>query len=160
MDNYFQECPPMMDDGRLFTDYRSPQIREEIFRHKHCVASENEARTLRTEHAEQIMDDEWYTLREKSCYPRKNCFHKHPTTRVTTPDNIAEILAYNGQLPAPSCDPASYDFRMTSTKGSKTAKADVRRTKQKSPQSDFYGYPVRCARTHRMNPESLNLGQN
>jgi hypothetical protein len=47
MDNYFRGCPAVMSDGRLFTDYRSSQVREELFRHRNCVISENEARTLR-----------------------------------------------------------------------------------------------------------------
>ena len=161
MDNYFQECPPMMDDGRLFTDYRSSQVREELFRHKNCVISENEARTLRIENAEEIMDNEWDWLRQtKSCHPKKQCFHKHPTTRVTTAYNNAEILAYNGVIPAPACDPACYDFRTTSTKGSRLPKKSCETTSQ----APFHGYPaercpVKCPRSNRVKPERLYDGE-
>lgn len=99
MDNYFLECPPMMDDmGRsVGTDYRSSQVREEIFRQENCVFTENDSRTLRIENGEWIMDYEWDVLRAtRSCFPTKTCFHKNSTTRVTSDYNNAEILAYNG----------------------------------------------------------------
>ena len=51
-DNFFHECPPMMDDGRLFTDYRSSQVREEVFKHKYCTLSQNAPRTFRIESAD------------------------------------------------------------------------------------------------------------
>lgn len=161
MDNYFQECPPMMNDGRLFTDYRSSQVREELFRHKSCVISENEARTLRIENAEDLMDNEWDWLRlTKSCYPRTHCFHKHPITRVTSAYNNAETLAYNGIIPAPTCDPACYDFRTTSTRGSRRPK----RTCTTTQQTPFNGYPtercpVKCPRSNRIKPERLYDGE-
>lgn len=160
MDNYFHECPPMMDDGRLFTDYRSSQVREELYRYKNCIISENEARTLRIENADKIMDSEWNSLRKtKSCFPRKQCFHKHPITRVTTAYNNAEILSYNGVLPAPPCDARCYDYRMTSTNESRKPKLGCRNTVQLA----FHGYPaercpVKCPRSSRMKPERLYDG--
>lgn len=158
MDNYFPECPPMMNDGRGFTDYRSSQVREEIFRYKNCVSSENEARTLRIENAEEIMDREWNNLRNtRSCYPKKNCFHQNPTTRVTTAYNNAEILAYNGDLSAPKCNVDSHDYRATTTKGSRDGRPGFKPT-------PYAGYPqercpVRCAKTNRLKPERLNTDE-
>lgn len=157
MDNYFQECPPMMNDGRLFTDYRSSQVREELFKHKKCIMSENEARTLRIENAEDILDNEWEQIRQsKSCHPKKRCYHKYPTTRVTTAYNNAEILAYNGMIPAPICDSQCYDFRATSTQGrNKLKKSCV--SIQSTP---CYGYPAnkcpnKCPRSNREVPDRL-----
>ena len=158
MDNYFKECPPMMDDGRLFTDFRSSQVREELFRYKNCVSSENEARTLRIENADEIMDRDWTHLRaNKSCFPRKRCFHKQPMTRVTTAYNNAEILAYNGELPAPECNMDCYDYRMTMTPGSAKGRPGCA---QSHGINLGTGYPtnrcpVRCAKTNRLKPEKL-----
>ena len=119
MDNYFNECPPMMDDGRLFTDYRSSQVREEVYRFKNSVISENETRMLRTNEAETIMDREWKNLREtNSCFTQKRCFHLQPITQVSSIYNNAEVLAYNGLLPALKCDVDCQDYRLTLTKGS------------------------------------------
>lgn len=157
MDNYYHECPPMMDDGRLFTDYRSSQVREEIFRYKNCVTSENEARTLRIENGTQIMDDEWDHIRKtKSCFTQKRCFHKHPTTRVTTFYNNAEILAYNGELPTPPCDIGCHDYRLTVTPGSKRGIKGC----TPGPKVPGHGYPPercpsRCAKTKRIRPDKL-----
>jgi hypothetical protein len=157
MDNYFNGCPPMMDDGRLFTDYRSPQVREELFRYRNCVLSENDARTLRIDNAEDIMDKEWNHTRDtKSCFPRKQCFHKHPTTRVTTTYNNAEILAYNGELPPPKCDLSCHDYRMTITDGG-TRGIPGCKTNKVDPYSGYppNRCPLRCAKTNRLRPERL-----
>lgn len=159
MDNYFQECPPMMDDGRFLTDYRSSQVREELFRYKNCVPSENEARTFRIDNADQIMDDEWnYLRKEKSCMPEKKCFHKSPTTRVTTAYNNAEMLAYNGEIPAPSCDNDCYDYRLTSTPGSINGRTNCFNIKGKQ----YKGFtkekcPGRCAKNNRLLPDGLYM---
>lgn len=159
MDNYYHECPPMMEDGRLFTDFRSSQVREELFRYKHCVATENETRSLRITHADNIMDDEWNHLRNnKSCFTQKQCFHKHPTTRVTSVYNNAELLAYNGELSAPTCDVSCYDYRLTVTPSSKKGRTGCKPTLD-NPNN---GYPVercpsRCSRTKRMRPERLYI---
>lgn len=159
MDNYFQHCPPMMNDGRLFTDYRSSQIREELFRYKNCVVSENEARTLRIENGEEIMDNEWDRTRQtKSCFPRKNCYHKYPTTQVSSAYNNAEILAYNGIIPAPKCDIDCFDFRMTDTKGGRQPKPNCTRTSEQNQGTQGYPadrYPVKFPKTNILYPERL-----
>ena len=157
MDNYFRGCPPMMDDGRLFTDYRSSQVREELFRHKNCVISENEARTLRIENGDKIMDSEWEYLRNtRSCFNNKKCFHKNLSTRVTSAYNNAELLAYNGELPAPRCELDCHDYRISMTSGSKNGRKGC----VQKPISEYAGYPAdrcpsRCAKTNRLPPENL-----
>lgn len=156
MDNYYYECPPMMDDGRLFTDYRSSQVREELFRYKNCIVSENEARTLRIDNSEQIMDDEWNHLRcTRSCFPQTYCFHQSPLTRVSTIYNNTELLAYNGEesIPAPKCNYMPKDFRLTDTSGSMGQKSE-----QNTSESNGYPQnrcPRRCAKTNRITPERL-----
>ena len=133
MDNYFQKCAPMMDDGRGFTDFRSSQVREELFKYKNNVSSENESRTLRIDRADDIMDLEWNSLgNARACFPKKKCFHINPITQVTSAYNNAEILAYNGELPAPTCNANldTHDYRMSVTKGSRV-----------NPQTKKSGYP-------------------
>jgi len=139
MDNYFQQCPPMMSDGRLFTDYRSSQVREELFRYDNCVTSENEARTLRIDNGSKILDRDWnYDRMTKSCFPAKVCFHKNPKTQVTNVYNNAELLAYNGDLPAPRCDIDCGDFRATSTPESRTPRPGCLTEAQQA----YRGYPA------------------
>jgi hypothetical protein len=157
MDNFFKGCPPMMDDGRLFTDYRSSQVREEIFREKNCAISENEARTIRIEKADDILDDEWDYLRKtRSCFPEKKCYYKNPMTRVTTAYNNAELLAYNGYIPAPECNIDCHDMRATITVGSVNGRPGCIKKKKLA----YGGYPpdrcpTMCARTDRLKPDGL-----
>jgi hypothetical protein len=157
MDNYFHQCPPMMDDGRLFTDYRSSQVREEIFRYKNCVVSENEARTLRMDNGSQILDDEWNLDRAtRSCMPEKKCFHKYPITRVTTEYNNAELLAYNGEIVAPSCDNDCFDYRATVTPGSIKGRPKCFNVKDNNYKVFFdETCPKRCTKSNRLLPEAL-----
>jgi hypothetical protein len=147
----------MMDDGRLFTDYRSSQVREELFRFKNCVISENEARTLRINNAEQIMDDEWEKLlASRSCFPRKNCYHTYPRTLTSTAYNNAELLAYNGMLPSPKCNIGCHDNRLTDTSGSRSGR---RGCEQKSVGYNYDGrYPERNVRTKRFLPDGIRHG--
>ena len=73
MDNYFPNCPARMDDGgRPFTDFRSPQVREELFKQKNGLITENEARTFRIENAEDIADEDWKRFSTTyACPPKK-----------------------------------------------------------------------------------------
>lgn len=161
MDNYFRGCPAMMEDGRLFTDYRSSQVREELFRYKNCVVSENEARTLRIDNGETIMDDEWDHLRKtRSCFPREHCYHTHPTTRVTSAYNNAEILANNGLLPRPKCNVGCHDYRLTVSTGSKKGRPGCKTTRVVGGGYPLERCPSRCAKTNRLLPEKLRTIDN
>jgi hypothetical protein len=160
MDNYFTDCPAVMNDGRMFTDYRSSQVREEIFRQKHCVITENEARTLRIENGEQIMDDEWeYLKQNKSCYANVNtCYHNNPKTATSTIENNAELLAYNGVIPMPPSPPTKNcaDYRLTETAGSRNS----RRACLKNRTENLYDTSrrtKRCKRSRRQVPDSLYM---
>ena len=115
MDNYYQECPAMMNDSRGLTDYRSSQVREELFKYRNNLYNENETRTTRINNGEKIMVNEWTTLKDKrACFPKKKCFHLHPITNVTTAYNNMEMMAYNGDIPAPKCEyQVDRDYRMT-----------------------------------------------
>lgn len=157
MDNYFQGCPPMMSDGHFLTDYRSSQVREEYFKYKHCLSTENQARTLRIDTADQIMDDDWdYYINTDSCFPQKSCYHSANTTRTSTIYNNAEILAYNGDIPAPKCNIGCNDFRLTVTQGSIKGRKDC----VNDPNSTLYPadrYPKRCSKNGRILPDGIYL---
>lgn len=127
MDNYFNECPPRMNDSRGFTDFRSSQVREAFDRHQYCLNSENDIRMYRTNNADKIIDSEWNNIvKSEFCHPNKRCFHHAPTTRTTNEYNTSELLTYNGKLPLTPCknlDKAPH-FRMTETKESSLALND------------------------------------
>ena len=147
-----------MNDGREFTDFRSSQIREEVFRYNNCLASENETRAYRTENAERILDSEHdHLIKTKYCFPRQNCYHTYPRTLTTTKYNNAEIQAYNGKINKPSCKPVCHHYRATLTKKSKQQYDNC-----PNGDSQMLGYPQnkqskRCSRTNRLLPDNLYM---
>lgn len=118
MNNNFHDLPAIMNDGRMFTDYRSSQVREEIFKNKHCIGNENEARHYRMDNAEILMNDEWSYLKEKNAkYVNKKQFNKHNSTMVSNTYNTEQLLAYNNIIPQPSTQNIDcQDYRLTNQK--------------------------------------------
>jgi len=119
MDNYNQNCPALMSDGRFLTDYRSATVREQLFRLNNGLEDENKARTVRIDNAEQILDNEWkQMMATQVCNNTKYCYNTNPLTRTTTHLNNAKILAYNGMILAPECKKKCGGYRLTDTIGS------------------------------------------
>lgn len=115
MDNYFRGFPPMMSDGRQFTDYRSPQVREKLFKYKHGLTTENEIRTFSINNGEQIINNEWNYINQSN-YVNRNHIHKAPTTKVHATFNNTETLIYNKDKPNSKINiNMDGDFRLTQT---------------------------------------------
>jgi hypothetical protein len=145
-----------MNDGREFTDYRSSQVREEIFRYKNCLSSENETRTFRINNGDKIMDNEWnYLMKNKYCFPRKNCYHHNPKTLVSSTYNNGEVLAYNGIIAQPKCQNRCHHYRLTLTEQAKKQYdncADENMVNSGYPVSRC---PKKCNRSKRRIPDGL-----
>ena len=62
MDNYFLTCPAMMSDGRLFTDYRASQVREDVFKRNNKLATENDTRSFITKNGDRILNNQWNNI--------------------------------------------------------------------------------------------------
>jgi hypothetical protein len=155
MDNFYHQCPPMMNDGRFLTDFRSSTIREELFKYKFCAATENEARTLRMDHGEKLLDDEWKHIKQtKYCYPRKQHFHLNPSTRVSSQYNNMEIRAYNGELAVPTFDVDSHDYRSTVTSENQKALQSARNKKIYAGYIEYLQQKY-CPKSNRILPENL-----
>lgn len=94
MDNYYQQCPPMMSDGRLFTDYRSAVRREETNKFLNGFVRDDEYRLFLQNNAKKIMN-RTYELDKatKSCWPNE-CVHNYPT-RVYPPWFVQERKNYD-----------------------------------------------------------------
>lgn len=94
MDNYFQNCPPMMADGRFLTDYRTATRREESIKYINGIVRDDEYRMFLQQNAEKIADNEWSFLRaEKSCW-NNECLFNSPT-RVDPASYHAERVNYD-----------------------------------------------------------------
>ena len=147
-DNYYSELPARMEDGRFFTDYRAPQVREKVFKCVNGIATENNAREFRINNAEKIMDSEWLNLIAHDCDYRSNkkcktnplassCttkphnayYHTNPTTLTSTIYNNAELLAYNGAIWPPKYNRGCHDYRLTETKMEKNGRPQCQEKK-------------------------------
>lgn len=122
MDNFFKQCPPKMDDGRLFLDARTAVRREEYIKFINNIVRDDEHRLFYQKNAETIMDREWTHLRgTKSCRV-KECIHNYPT-RVYPPWFVEERMKHDS-LRDPTrttkyeC-PAFADYRLTHTQNTK-----------------------------------------
>ena len=54
-DNRYFDCPPKMSDGRHFTDYTHPKLREYDMMHLNNIKDNNTYRSMLLENASQIM---------------------------------------------------------------------------------------------------------
>lgn len=79
MDNYFQDCPPVMSDGRLFTDYKSSTRRDEYVKYINDVTRDDDYRMLLQCNATKFMDKEWEHYTKKNKCWKNTCIHNYPT---------------------------------------------------------------------------------
>jgi hypothetical protein len=79
MDNYYQNCPPKMSDGRQFTDYRSSSRREEFEKNIVGFTRNDDYRMFLQKNGNQIMNEEWAYLKQTKMCPVKECVHIYPT---------------------------------------------------------------------------------
>lgn len=121
MDNFNKDCPAMMSDGRLFTDYRTSHRREMYNKAINGIVRDDDYRMFLQNKAETIMDRTWdFTKKTSSCAPNV-CIHTHPT-RSTPTLNYEEMRLYNAVRTGkylkkmPACKKLS-DYRMSVTKG-------------------------------------------
>lgn len=66
--NKFLDCPALMDDGRAFTDYRSPCYINNVLRIKNGIKSSYDYRQFLQHNATQLMDViRLYNLKKNGC---------------------------------------------------------------------------------------------
>ena len=121
-DNYFNNCPPIMSDGRLFTDYRTSVRANEYIKNINGIERDDHYRLFLQENAELIMDNHWdYTRKNKSCWANE-CIHNYPT-RMYPPWFIKERKAsndlFNPKKTTQNTCIKFNDYRATHTKSSK-----------------------------------------
>jgi hypothetical protein len=79
MDNAFHQCPPMMSDGRLFTDYRASTRRNEYIKYINGIVRDDDYRMFLQQNTNNVLNKEWdMTRQKKSCWTSP-CTHVYPT---------------------------------------------------------------------------------
>lgn len=80
MDNFFQNCPPMMEDGfRQLTDYKTSTRRNEYIKYINDIWRDDQYRLFLQLNGQQIMDREWKYHKENNSCRVSECVHNYPT---------------------------------------------------------------------------------
>lgn len=119
-DNFYPECPAVMNDGRQFTDWRSATVREQYVKNLNKFSRDDELRTFYQQNGSDLMDATWGFLKQSAyCFPNK-CVHYNPTRSTNELDRM-ELVNYNNigagisKQPVGNCR-VYKDYRATTTK--------------------------------------------
>lgn len=94
MDNFHKGCPALMSDGRLFTDYRPVNKREQYIKSINGIVREDDYRMFLQNKGKEIMNREWNYHVENTKCTANVCIHTYPTR--TPPGSLHEEMAlYN-----------------------------------------------------------------
>lgn len=95
MDNYFQNCPPMMEDqGRHLADFKSATRRNEYIKYINDVWRDDQYRLFLQKNGRKFLDRDFaYNKKYNSCWENE-CVHNYPT-RQTTRQFVQERQAYD-----------------------------------------------------------------
>jgi hypothetical protein len=95
MDNYFHNCPPMMEDqGRPLSDFKSSTRRNEYIKYINDIWRDDEYRLFLQKNGKEIMDREFaYHKQNNSCFVNP-CVHIYPT-RQSPRQFVQERQAYD-----------------------------------------------------------------
>lgn len=75
--NKYFNCPPRMDDGRHFTDYRPNCHVNNLVRANNNITNSHDYRMYLTRNAEKFIDlNRVYTVQKNSCGPCTSPYHK------------------------------------------------------------------------------------
>ena len=97
MDNFYQQCPAVMDDSRIFTDYSTSTRREQFIKYINNIQDEHEYRFFLQNHATTFMGNVWDKLKkENQCFVNE-CIHNHDS-RVNPAIFAGERELYNSLL--------------------------------------------------------------
>jgi hypothetical protein len=94
MDNFFQGCPPKMEDGRHLADFQSSTRRNEYIKYINDIWRDDQYRLFLQLNGKEIADREFkYLKKNHSCWVN-DCIHNYPT-RSLPRHYWQEMEAYN-----------------------------------------------------------------
>jgi hypothetical protein len=78
MDNYYENCPAQMNDGRFLENFKSDTCVNEYIKYTNGITRDDDYRLFLQTNGDKIMDSEWmYLKRHNSCW-NNACVHKYP----------------------------------------------------------------------------------
>jgi len=114
MDNFYNKCPAMMDDGRFVSDYKSATRRNEYIKYINNIDRDDQFRSFLQNNANTIMDNVWNHHEQNDTCSVNRCVHTFPT-RCTAAQLNAEMKIYNSAQ-KPACTKLE-NYRATNTNG-------------------------------------------
>ncbi len=95
MDNFYHNCPPMMEDGgRHLRDFKTATRRNEYIKYINNIWRDDQYRLFLQLNGQEILDNEWkYHRHTNSCFVN-DCVHNYPT-RVNPRHLAQEREAYD-----------------------------------------------------------------
>jgi hypothetical protein len=81
MDNFFENCPPMMSDGgRHLGDFQSATRRNEHIKHVNGIYRDDDYRVHLQKNGLSYINNAWDNLKQtQSCRIKGQCIHNGPT---------------------------------------------------------------------------------
>lgn len=95
MDNFYHNCPPMMEDqGRHLGDFKTATRRNEYIKYINDIHRDDQYRLFLQLNGSEILDNMWkYHRKYNSCFVN-DCVHHYPT-RANPGQFAEEMEAYN-----------------------------------------------------------------
>ncbi|CAH6421770.1 Hypothetical protein KVN_LOCUS456 [uncultured virus] len=94
MDNFYQNCPAVMNDGRFLRDFQNETKRNDYIKNLNGMWRDDQYRFFLQQNGNKIMDREWqYYKKNNYCHPNE-CVHNYPT-RTSNKNFINEKIVYN-----------------------------------------------------------------
>jgi hypothetical protein len=117
MDNFYQNCPPKMDDARFTTNYRTDTCINEYIKYANGIVRDDDYRLFLQLNGEKMMNLEWETLKKNNSCFNNACVHTYPLRM--DPRNFAQekekanLLFKANNLPESFKCPVYEDYRLS-----------------------------------------------
>lgn len=117
MDNFYQNCPAKMDDGRFTTNYRTDSCINEQIKFVNGITRDDDYRYFLQQNGEKLMDSEWNYLKNNFNCNNNACVHNYPLRM--DPNNFkderekADLLFLSNDLPDNLKCNMYADYRLT-----------------------------------------------
>jgi len=117
MDNFYQNCPAKMDDGRFTTNYRTDSCINEQIKYVNGIVRDDDYRYFLQQNGQKLMENEWSYLKNNYYCMNNACVHTYPLRM--DPRNFklekerADLLFLSNNLPDNFKCKMYDDYRLT-----------------------------------------------